>query len=50
MKQVIGSFFNGSVSNFASFFTENESLNLTELEKMKLLIEQKIISLKENND
>ena len=50
MKQVIGSFFNGSVSNFASFFTENDNLNLTELEKMKGLIEQKINTLKENND
>jgi predicted transcriptional regulator len=50
MKQVIGSFFNGSVSNFASFFTNNEDLNLTELERMKLMIEQKINTLKDKND
>ncbi len=47
MKQVIGSFFNGSVSNFASFFTENDDLDLIELERMKAVIEEKINTLKE---
>lgn len=50
MKRVIGSFFNGSVSNFASYFTENENLNLTDLERMKMMIEEKINTLKEKND
>lgn len=50
MKQVIGSFFNGSVSNFASFFTENENLDLSELEQMKVMIEEKINTLKKKND
>ncbi|MGY6647751.1 BlaI/MecI/CopY family transcriptional regulator [Wenyingzhuangia sp. IMCC45574] len=49
-KNVVSNFFNGSVSNFASFFTEDESINVTELEKMKQMIESKIETLKENND
>jgi len=49
-KGVIKNFFNGSVSKFALFFTEDEDLNLTELEKMKRLIEEKINNLKENDD
>lgn len=50
MKQVIGSFFNGSMSNFTSFFTDNEDLNLTELERIKKMIQEKINTLKEKND
>ncbi len=50
MKEVIGNFFNGSPSKFALFFTNNEDLDLTELENMKHLIEHKIEQLKENND
>jgi predicted transcriptional regulator len=41
-KGVVKDFFNGSVSNFASFFTENEDISLSELEKLKQLIELKI--------
>lgn len=47
MKTVIGSFFSGSTSQFASFFTNNEDLNLTELEEIKSMIEDKIEKLKE---
>ncbi|MEP0266371.1 BlaI/MecI/CopY family transcriptional regulator [Dokdonia sp.] len=50
MKDVIGNFFSGSVSKFALFFTETEDINLTELEEMKHMIEEKIEKLKENND
>lgn len=45
-KKVVRNFFNGSVSKFALFFTNNEDLNLNELEKMKTLIEKKIETLK----
>lgn len=50
MKEVIGNFFSGSPSKFALFFANNEDLNLTELEKMKLILEDKIEKLKEKND
>lgn len=50
MKDVISSFFNGSTSKFASFFTKNENLNLSELEEIKLAIEEKIKNLKEKNE
>ena len=50
MKEVIGNFFSGSASKFALFFANNEDLNLTELEKMKLMLEDKIEKLKEKND
>ena len=47
---IVKNFFNGSVSSFTSFFTEDEDLNLTELEKMKSQIEAKIKQLKEDNE
>lgn len=50
MKQLIGSFFNGSPSKFASFFANSEDLNVTELEQMKLMIEEKITDLKRKNE
>ena len=50
IKDVVSSFFRGSTNNLALFFTEKEEMNLTELEKMKQLIEHKIEILKENND
>jgi len=46
MKEVIGNFFSGSPSKFALFFTNNEDLDLTELEKMKLMLDKKIEKLK----
>lgn len=50
MKEVIGNFFSGSPSKFALFFTDSEDLNLTELEKMKLILESKIEKLKAKNE
>ncbi len=50
IKEVVNKFFSGSSNNLALFFAENEDLNLTELEKMKQLIADKIEILKENND
>jgi len=41
-KSVIRNFFNGSVANFASSFTEGEDISVSELEKIKQLIEEKI--------
>jgi len=49
-KGIVSNFFNGSVSNFASFFTDDKDFNLSELEKMKMLIESKIDKLKDNNE
>ncbi len=50
MKEVIGNFFNGSPGKFALFFANNEDLNLTELEQMKGMLENKISELKDKND
>lgn len=50
MKEVIGNFFNGSPSKFASFFTNDEDLKLTDLEKMKIMLEDKIEQLKAKNE
>lgn len=49
-KGMVKTFFSGSVSNFASFFTNESELNITELEKMKHMIEQKITELKDKNE
>lgn len=50
IKEVVSNFFSGSTNNLALFFTEKENMNLTELEKMKQMIEHKIKILKENNE
>jgi predicted transcriptional regulator len=50
MKEVIGNFFSGSPSKFALFFANNDDLNLTELEKMKGMLESKIEKLKAKNE
>lgn len=49
-KGVVDNFFAGSVSNFASFFTEDKDLNLTELESIKQLIETRINKLKKDGE
>jgi BlaI family transcriptional regulator, penicillinase repressor len=49
-KGVVKNFFSGSVSNFTSFFTNDENLNLTELEQIKKMIEKKISELKSGNE
>jgi predicted transcriptional regulator len=41
VKSIIDNFFNGSAPEFASFFA-NEQLNLSELEEIKALVEEKI--------
>ena len=43
---IVKKFFNGSVSNFASFFTEDEDLSISELEQIKKMVEQKITDKK----
>jgi BlaI family transcriptional regulator, penicillinase repressor len=42
---IINTFFNGSAPEFASFFA-NEQLNLSELEEIKKMIEEKISAVK----
>lgn len=49
-KGLIQNFFSGSVSNFASFFTDDGDLDLSELEEMKQVIEKKMNELKERNE
>lgn len=39
---IIKEYFNNSASQFASFFTNETNMNLTELEEIKQLIERKI--------
>ena len=41
---MIKDYFNNSASQFASFFTNETNLNLTDLEEIKQLVEQKIKS------
>ena len=48
VKLLINNHFDGSVVNFASFFTGDDAVDLTELEEIKQLIDQKIEVLKEN--
>jgi len=49
-KGMIKDFFSGSMSKFTLFFTSDEALDLTELEKMKSLIEEKIEKLKKEDE
>jgi Predicted transcriptional regulator len=48
VKGLINNYFNGSTPKFASFFT-NEQMNLSELEEIKNLIEERIKNLKSRN-
>ncbi len=50
MKEVIRNFFSDSPSKFALFFANTEDLNLTELEEMKHMLEDKIEKLKSKNE
>ena len=45
LKPILSKYFSGSPSQFASYFTQ-ESLNLSELEEIKQMIEEKIKKLK----
>lgn len=49
-KGVIQNFFSGSVSNFASFFTDDDNLDLSELEELKQVIEKKMKELKKRDE
>jgi BlaI family transcriptional regulator, penicillinase repressor len=48
LKPIISNYFDGSKRDMASFFA-NTHLNLSELEEVKLLIEEKIKKLKQEN-
>ncbi|MDR2037684.1 MAG: BlaI/MecI/CopY family transcriptional regulator [Bacteroidales bacterium] len=48
VRSIIDNFFNGSAPEFASFFA-NEQLDLSELEEIKDLIEEKIRNIKKSN-
>jgi BlaI family penicillinase repressor len=45
LKPIISNYFSGSASTFASYFA-NEKMNLSELEEIKQLIDEKIKKLK----
>lgn len=47
-KSVVNNFFNGSVSNFASFFTDAEDISISELEEIRKIVELKIKEQKSN--
>ena len=46
VKSIINNHFDGSVVNFASFFTGDDAVDLSELEEIKQLIDQKILTMK----
>ena len=47
---VVKNYFNNSDAQFASFFTRQADMNLTELESLKKMIEGQIESKKEKNE
>ncbi|MEO0895824.1 MAG: BlaI/MecI/CopY family transcriptional regulator [Bacteroidota bacterium] len=49
-QKMVNRFFNGSVTGFASFFTEMEGMSLQDLEKINQMISQQIDQKKENDD
>lgn len=48
VNSIIKDYFNNSASQFASFFTNETNLNLTDLEEIKQLVEQKIKTQKKS--
>ena len=48
VNSMIKDYFNNSASQFASFFTNETNLNLTDLEEIKKLVEQKILTKKKS--
>ena len=46
-KGVVKNFFSGSVENFASFFTSDSDVKLSELEAIKKMVDEKINKLKD---
>ena len=49
-KGLVKTFFNGSVSSFASFFAESEDISISDLEKIKKVVESKIQQKKETDE
>jgi len=49
-KGVVKNFFSGSVSSFASCFTDDEDISLTELEEMKKMIEDRMNQLSADDE
>lgn len=49
-KSIVKNFFNDSVSNFASFFTDVEDVSLSELEQIKEMVESKINQKKKSDE
>jgi predicted transcriptional regulator len=47
-KSTVNDYFNGSSANFASFFTSDKDLNLTELEEIRRIVEEQIQKRKSN--
>jgi predicted transcriptional regulator len=43
---LVTNFFSGSMTKFASFFTNNEKMDITDLEELKTLIDDKINKIK----
>ncbi|MDX2249492.1 MAG: BlaI/MecI/CopY family transcriptional regulator [Bacteroidia bacterium] len=50
INSVIKNFFDGSLNKFASFFTEHHALDISELEEVKEMLEEKIDQLKKENE
>lgn len=48
-KRVLSKHFNSSIKRFASFFTADTNLTLTELEEMKVMLENEISKRKEDS-
>ena len=46
VKSLINNHFDGSVVSFASFFTGDDAMGVSELEEIRQLIDQKIENLK----
>lgn len=47
MKRMVQNFFNGSTTELATYFTDSEDINLTELEEIKRMVEAKIQNIKD---
>lgn len=50
LKRMISDHFGGSVVDFASFFTGDQEVDLTELEEIKSLIDQKIAEIRKDKE
>ena len=48
-KRVVKDYFNGSVAGFASFFTEDKNVSVTELEEIRHLIDSTISKRREDD-